>query len=420
MFLSRRLPDHLRTNYTCDEISGLLSGIMYGGTLSLLPIVLRKLGATNFQVGLFDSLPYAAGLFAFLWAQLSKHQPPISMLVWVRGIGRAVLLLAALSTGPGFMILLAFLYWLFETAGSPAYAGIMKDIYPDEHRARAMGFVRTVTFGAMMVSSLAVGRYLDIAGIMAYKKIYPLLALVGLLALLRFKRIQLSCEQPAAPPRRSVMLHFFDILRRDRRFLVFNVLYSMWGFPYCMMLPILKIFFVDDLQISNTQAGIISAISSLASLVGVLLLAHHVDRWNPATVMAVLVGFVALAAATTGISFLVHHYCDGCVWGLPAIGFVFIGAGLLGLASGSQNFTLLKYLTLIAGPEHVQDYRAVHITLLGVRGLLAPHFGILMMGLVGVGPCLLAIVSLLALSSLAMYIFSRSEGVDDPVQNPAA
>ena len=161
MFLSRRLPEYLRANYTCDEIAGLLTGTMYGGVLWLLPIVARKLGATDFQIALLETLPFVGAFFTFLWAQFSKQRSLMPMMLWVRGIGRAALLLAAFSTGPGFLIGMAFVFWFFEMAGSPAYTGIMKDIYPEEHRGRAMGFSFAVMTAATMLSAFAVGRYLE-------------------------------------------------------------------------------------------------------------------------------------------------------------------------------------------------------------------------------------------------------------------
>ncbi|MBA7637242.1 hypothetical protein ES703_44880 [subsurface metagenome] len=141
MLFNRRIPSLVQTAYYYDSIGGFLYGIFYGLSLSLIPIVARKIGSSNFQMGFLTAIPFIGALFTFLWAHYSSEKRKMPFLVLVKGIGRGALFLMLFSLEPWMFLLTVFLFHFFELAGSPAYGGIMQDIYPREHRGKAMGYV---------------------------------------------------------------------------------------------------------------------------------------------------------------------------------------------------------------------------------------------------------------------------------------
>ena len=108
--------------------------------------------------------------------------------VKVKLLARGVILLFFLATNPWIFIILIFLNSLLEQAGSPAYLGIMKEIYSDDYRGRAMGYVRMEMAIVAAFASYLGGFLLDH---FSYRYIFPLGAMFGILSVTYFGKIKI-------------------------------------------------------------------------------------------------------------------------------------------------------------------------------------------------------------------------------------
>ncbi|MCD6256874.1 MFS transporter, partial [Candidatus Aerophobetes bacterium] len=162
MFFNRRIPSFMRECYYYDSLAAIAYGIFAGLSINFFPVIARRLGASSFQMGLLTAAPFIGALFTIYWHRLSDAAiSQMGFFVKVKLLARAAILLTAVATNPWIFIIIVFINSLLEQAGSPAYVGIMKRVYSDNYRARAMGYVRTEMAIVAIFASYIGGFLLD-------------------------------------------------------------------------------------------------------------------------------------------------------------------------------------------------------------------------------------------------------------------
>jgi len=179
----------MRESYYYDSLGTITFAFFAGLAANFFPVVARKLGASSFQMALITSAPFMGALFTLYWARLSDNAvSQMGFYVKVKLLARGVILLFFLAINPWIFIILIFLNSLLEQAGSPAYLGIMKKIYSDDYRGRAMGYVRMEMAIVAVFASYLGGFLLDH---FSYRYIFPLGAMFGILSVTYFGKIKI-------------------------------------------------------------------------------------------------------------------------------------------------------------------------------------------------------------------------------------
>lgn len=400
MLFNRRIPSIIQTVYYYDSIGGFLDGIFFGLSLCLLPIVGRKIGCSNLQMGFLSAIPFIGALFTFLWADYSSKRKKMPFLILAKGIGRGALFLMFFSSQPWMFLLTVFLFYFFEFAGMPAYGGIIQDIYPREHRGKAMGYVKAEMVLAIILFSYIAG-YLLSLGERSYTYIFPLGAVFGLLSLAFFQRIKVESDKKVEKGKRQFPLtRVREIFQKDRRHLYFSSIFFIFGFGNLLPVALYPIFLVDTLKISTMIAGKLVALTSLFWLVSTIFWAEYIDRKNPLKALCIL---FLIASVTPFIYFLATN-----IW------FVASAAICVGVVSGGLWLTWINYITKIAPQRDVQIYWGIQHSLMGVRGIIAPFTGIGLMHLLGIRGAFLISSVMIFLGFLLMSLFfSKNKQIDE-------
>ncbi len=394
MFFDRRIPAGLKTAYNYDSLGGILYGAHYGFTIAFFPIIARKLGASSGQMAFLTTTSLIGALFTFFWAHYSNNRKKMPFIIRMKGTARVLLFLMVLVVNPWAFIFIVFLYWFFEMAGSPAYAGIMKEIYSEKHRGKAMGYVRVEMGMAMIVSSWLAGLLLDR---FSYRYVFPAGAVFGLFALLSFRRIRVKSDERVVPnqKKRFSLLEIGRILKRDKRFLRYSAIIFTFGFGNLIIIPLCPIFLVDTLRITNTLAGRLASLFSLCWVISYLFWGEFIDRKGPLNALWLLLLLVSFVPAL--------YFFASNIW-FAAIATIFSG-----LSSGGTQLARVNYITRIVRHEQVADYWGVDYTLMGLRGIVAPFVGVGLMHLLGIRAAFLIGFVLIFSSFIAMRQFAQGE-----------
>ena len=92
--------------------------------------------------------------------------------------------------------LIVVAHWLIVSLPLPGYVEIMRRIYPDAYRGRAMAYVRVGYTACMTLMTPLFGWLLDVWN---YRYLFPIVAVFGILAGLDFRPRQISrCAHPDA------------------------------------------------------------------------------------------------------------------------------------------------------------------------------------------------------------------------------
>lgn len=369
LIFAKHVPAKHRRTYTLDgwtaALSGVYSGCIFAGPFYLM--VATRLGASDMAISMMVAAPFFGNMVALFWANAMEGRPkmPFAVGSWIAG--RAILLLMACTVAPFWYAAIIFLSQFIGTAASPAYAAIMKDVYPDEHRGRIMGYVRVLMAAVMIVTTLIVGKVLDL-NIHSYRLIFPIGGIVGIAAAIVFSRIYTSPPSTHEIESKGNTLEFLmssiSILVEDRGFRWFALSVCTYGLGSLIVAPVYTIFMVRSLKISNFDAGLLSMITMICWMGAFVFWGRYVDARSPlrATVINVLL------AVIVPLNFILAGYFHSIWVLLPQ-------AVIAGITNAGIELSYFNSVLAFSGDRRVSHYQALFYCLLGIRGCLAPILG---------------------------------------------
>lgn len=369
------MPDVVWYNWNWDLVAGICSGIYQGCVWTFaLQLARGALHATGFQIGLATSAPCIGYLFATLWARQmeGKSKLPFVTITWVLSRGLFVLtpLLVGNPPNRAMFVMLICLAPIVFSVSTPAYTAIMKDIYPDEMRGRLMSFVRVGMAISMLLTAPAMGWLQEKMGL-DFRWMFAFGGVFGVGTAFAFSHLRLPDvpNTSTPPPVAAFMRDTFGILVHDRGYRWFQVSVVISGFGNLVACTLYPIYQVDHFHISPQQIANLTLETGIASLLSLFFFGWFMDRFG--SLSAVLLG-VAIICLTP------ICYAFG-----PTIYWLYAGAFFMGFAGAGTELGYLNTTLMFAARGRAAQYQAVHSSLFGLRGTIAPLVAIRLFDLLG-------------------------------------
>ncbi len=404
--------------------AAMLEGLV-AGAYTLNDIILRKnFGAGPLVVTLLVMAQPVSQLLAIVWGSVMQGREKRPFILGFGGFGRLALVLVALATTSWMFLVPIGIAITLAVAIVPALNSIYQTNYPDKERGRVFGWVMGGTSIATMAASLGAGALMD-WNPQSFRVIYPVAGVLGLISASLFYRIRQRRTLPSAritralpgadtdaPPHLLVVeqaqawgrdigralrnpLHgAASAFRDDRRFARFEIGFMIYGIAWMMMQPVIPIFLVDTIHVQYHQVGVARGViyftfmALFSPLAGRLL-----DRWNAVRVAAL--GFAMLA--TFPFAMMLCH----------DVRHVYIAFALYGVGMAGANMAWTMGPILFAGKRDAAGYMGVHVTMVGIRGLLGNPLGLLLLQTIGARSTFGICSALFAVSVLYMWRLGR-------------
>ncbi len=351
MRLFRHLPPRARHAFLHDLVGAVLFGIFSGVVVPFAAVVARRLGAPPLWISILASAPALGFFLTAGWAPALVASNPVALVVWPAAVGRGLFLLTPWLPGPEALVALVVGYHLLNGLTVPAYAETVGRVLPPELRGRLVGTVRVgmsvAAVGASLLAGPAIQRY-------GHGPVFAVASVFGVAGAFVFSRIRLprgSLHRTVAPPTWWTAL-------RDRTFRSLLLATFVFGFGGWMMAPAVPLLLVDELRATSPQVGVLSAASSLASMVGFFVWGRYVDRRSGIAALRTLL----TAAVATPLLFLVSFHPWFALLPFSSDGFFVAGLDLAWMAACME----------LAPPGRVAAYAAAYTVLMGFRGVTAP------------------------------------------------
>jgi MFS family permease len=375
-----QVPSSARYAFRIDMTAMFLAGLYTGAVFPFAGVIARDdLRATPEILALMTAAPFLGNLMALFWARAMEGKRKVPFVKYSHLGARFLVLLSLFATGAWSFALVISACQIVGSIATPAYAAIIKDVYPDEQRGRILAFTRAAILVAQLASTLAAGWFLAHYG---YQLVFPVAALVGIAAAFVFARIKpeeddLDAPEAAGaePQKASVGAKVKDtavfiwstlgILREDRAFRWFALSVFTYGFGNLLTVPIIPLIQVDELHITKTQLAWMFNLMQVVAIAFYFYWGRYVDRKSPQRAVVVnillncLVPVVYIATAVLPAN---------AWWLLPA--YLVSGVVLAGIDLSYFNAVLT-----FSGPDNVSRYQALQSFLLGIRGSIAPFIG---------------------------------------------
>lgn len=389
----------------------LLSAALFNGVVQSLgqtqDIIARKaLHAMDWQLMVMTMIWPISNLFSIWWGRVFEQSCHKSRYFILAGIvGRLSLIYALwLSTMNEYLLLLGLVFGA-NSLLIPAQNRIFQKNIKETRRARVFGYTMSLGMLVSVLFTYGAGRLLDINEL-SFRWILIATGFCGFIscAVLSLIRIQEPSENRDCP-RIQWRKQLFDpirntleLLKKNKPFAAFERSFSIYGMGFIMMQPIIPIYLVDKLHLSYTSNFLAKGV---LSQVGMLFLSPLIgkihDRMHPFK-------FISRSFALLMIFPLL--FISSELWigtGVWPVVIVFVSYFIFGVAMTAVNVAWNMGSIFFAGKEDASIYQSVHVTMTGIRGLIAPVLGFTLLKLLGITAVFLVAAGFLGLASLISW-----------------
>jgi hypothetical protein len=387
-FHPNAMPPLARGHYRREVGAWLLLAAMLGAVEGGVVSVIAKnafAGAVpeqwlNLAVAVLTGAPAFANVTSFFFSALSQGRHKIRMLVALQAAAACAVALVALAperSGLGLVLLI-----IAALGARISWAGVVtlrstvwRANYARNARANMAG--KIVIFQAIMLAGMgfAIGLAMR-ADERAYHVIYPIAAAAGFLGAALYSRMRMRGHQAMIRAERRAVtgrfasLHpgqFWRILVGDGDFRAYLTCMMMLGFGNQMVNAPLVIMLRDTFGYGYL-AGIL-----ITSTIPILLMPVSIPLWSQMLDRTHIVIFrslhswlfvITIALVLAGSTARIPEL----LWVAAVIKGIAFGGGVLGWNLGTHDF---------ATDANASQYMGLHVTLTGVRGMLAPLSGVL-------------------------------------------
>lgn len=389
---------------------------------SFIAVYVLRLGGTEEQVGLLTSLPFLINAAVLAFSARSSvtprqalrrsvrsavvHRTFIALVVLAPLVGRwaPIWVLAIYSIASGAMSLSAT-YW----------TAVVSDMFPPNQRGRVFGIRGVFTGFAGFLATFAAGYLLDALPFPAnFSLTFSLAVVVTILSTFYLARLEpdeggetetsesetkrLESGPVGALVQRTHSEGFLrSLLTGSRRhdFLRVTVPIVLFNMGFFGLAPVVNIYLIERLGLSNSAIGILTSVFILSQVVGSLVWGQLADRWgNHAIAFAAVVGMSVQAAI---------------FWMVPTFGFLAVIQGIGGFCFA--GVVLGTFNMIISVGERSE--RSKVITWVNTFGNLAafvgPLVGTWMLLHWGLVPAFLGAALVRALGALVLFHPALSE-----------
>jgi len=388
-------------NYRRVQIDSVFIGVV-NASGTFLPVFLLRMGASANDVGLLTALPAFTALVLaipfgrYLQARggIVQWYTRLRLVAWSSYAVMAVIT-AVVPRDAAIPILL--LVWglasVPSTAAFVAFPLVMDGAAGPGGRFDLLG-QRWAIAGVSATVAVALGGQL--ANVVEFPTNWEILlvivSLAGVGSYLQSRRIVIV-EVPPQPrermPARARLRGLWQLVAAHRSFLRFEAR----AFPYTLAIglsmPILPLFYVQEMQASNAWIGVIGAAASAGSVIGYLVARQLARRRGASMILLPSLLVAAIAPAVLA----------GVQW-LPAVAVVAFASGIAG--AGAQLALFDQMLRRIPA-EHGVTFASVDQSISNLAIVIGPNVGGLLAIGIGIRSTLL-VVAAIGLAAFSLFM----------------
>ncbi len=377
-------PELVRRNFRIDLFSGICAGVYAAVLFAFMPVVVRRMGGSTFDVALVVAGPFIGHLLSPIGIYLLSGLHPVRVVAGVVTTSRMVFLAGVLvATTPLMLALSTLAFWVVTIANIAAYTTVMAAIYPSTERAQAMGKVRMGVAVASIASAAIAGVLIDAV---PAQVVFAAAAIVSMPGAIAFFWIR-DEGRTEVNPRRPIH-HIAREVWSDRRYRRLMAANTVFGLGNLMNGTVIPLMLVDHFDAPNSFVGGLAALSSLTAVVAYFFWGRLIDRGSSLQLSAYNAALLLFVPLT--------YLLAPNVWYLLPVALV------IGIVNAGFDITYHTNVVQAAPPGRVLDYATAQSFILGIRGTIAPFLASFLLGIVEPRVVLLVIMTFM-IAGLSLY-----------------
>lgn len=287
---------------------------------------LLSLGASNFQIGMLNSVKDLANIFSqvpgpTLTERFNRKKIFIFSVITSKLLWLPVIIIPFLLTSNIIFLLMAIIAAsvFFQTIRNPAWTSLIGDIVPHNIRGRYFSKRNTITgacgLGATLLAGLALNTY-------GFSIIFAISILLGMLSILFFMRIREPHMKTPYFYKRTYSFSFREYIRffkSDKKFSSFTLYVGFLNFAVDFVAPFIAVYILKNLAVSYELFAASIALGALSRIVSQRYWGYLADRFGNRRIMyigCILASFIPFFYAFSSNIyhiFFIKIY-DGFAW----------------------------------------------------------------------------------------------------------
>lgn len=380
-------------NLSLDFVAAVGLGVSAALVSTLLPTIARRGGLEPLGLAALAAAPFLTNLLSVFSGRLGPQST--NQFALLRGIGAGSLTALLVIPGTAVIIAVAFAFWISVSFSSPFQLRLWGATYPGRMRGRVVGFLGTGRAAAAAIAALVGGILADQLG---GPTAVALAGIVGAACAVAYAFFRASA---AAAPLAYTARDSIRALRERPTLQRVALAQGFFGGGFIAAGPLFALVYVDRLDLSLADVGLIGVFGAAATTVSFLAWGAVADRFNPIAAMRYgsLIGLGGLVAYAIA----------------PGLAVLLVAALAIGLSNSSIDVGIAGVISdqtpLASRAAAMSGWNAIT----GARGLVAPFFmsTLVQFGVVSVTVGLLMCASASALGVALFWWAGRRARADE-------
>jgi len=306
-----------------------------------------------------------------------------------------------------FFLLIFLFYYLAMPIVFPIINSILKNNYSNSHFGSLYSYAAMTNKIVMMITTFVFGWMLD-ADPFSFVYVYPVIGVLGIISLFSLSMAVKVDYLQTGEKILSIMASLRNSLSSMRAIIKFNKPYRdfesgfmLYGFSFMLTVPIITLFLVEKLGLNYTS---IAFYKNAYNLIAILLLpffGNLIGRIDPRKFAAFTFLTLLMHLLFMGLTGYFPWYFDMGAYRFYYL--IVISFAWNGLFAATMSLLWNIGSAYFCRSNDVGTYQSVHLSMVGIRAMMAPLFGIWLYQYIGFSGVFALGIFLLLLSIAVMF-----------------
>lgn len=391
--LLQNLDESTRYNFKIDAAASVFFAFYAGVLYPFFPATAVRLGIDGILLALLTASPFMGHLFAVYWGHKSECKPKRKVVFYSGFISRMLLIGLGLVSNSTVFALMLILHFVIAAAGWPAFTALMQNIYPARERGRLMGSIQFIIGLSRVGVTYFAGLMIDFYG---HGRLFIIAGIAGMIASFVIRKVKDPGEARdcALAKSRFSLKNTAKILKNDNLFSLTLMGFFIFDLGNMLLVPIYPLYQVKVMGLSNFQIGQLSIFWMIGWFISAPYWGSLNDKKRPLLVVMAAVGLFMISPLI--------YFSNPIFYVLP----------LASLAAGAAGSALevgwLNQIIRLGGSKSAV-YSGIYLTALGLRGLIGPVLGGILIKYFSFNAIFILAVFFLSAGLIPLIIVNRFE-----------
>lgn len=377
-------------------IYSIIEGLVFGVTLMNEFVFLRSLKGSEFLTGILFFVSMGVYMSLILLNEIIRRSQDKKKLIRLTALVTRLPLISFLFF-PNYLngndniiihiifLFIFLLYFLGTTITLPTINLLLKSSYKNNNFGKLYGYSATANKTAVLFGTFVFGQLLY-HDYFAFRYVYPAIGLMSIVALFTLSGIpfiqkEIIIKTDLKTSLTNSIKRMVKILKENKAFFHFELAFFSYGLAFMITSPVITFFLESFLGLSYASISTYKSAAGIVTVLALPLLGILTDKIDPRRFTIITFGSMLLYLFFMMIT---EYFQDFIIFAnielyyTLALAFFFYGifsaAGTLSWNIGSAFFS--------QNANDSADYQSVHISLTGIRSLMAP-IGVLIYAVIG-------------------------------------